>query len=101
MDAAVLLEEIAAYCRAAGLAESTFGRRAVNDGKFVSRLRYGGRITTDTLDRVRAFMADHTPSANARALIVPLAARNGAAPSATAPPAPAARPERNFRFFAN
>jgi hypothetical protein len=108
MDAAVLLEEIAAYCRAAGLAESTFGRRAVNDGKFVSRLRYGGRITTETLDRVRAFIAGNAPSANARALLVPVAARNGAAGSAPAAALPAhaaaaaqAAPERNFRFYDN
>src|SRR5690242_6993007 len=39
------------------MAESTFGRLAVNDGKLVSRLRLGGRVTTDTVDRVRAFIA--------------------------------------------
>ena len=54
-----LLQEIAAFCRSAGMAESTFGRRAVNDGKFVSRLRFGGRVTTSTADRVRAFIARH------------------------------------------
>ncbi len=27
-----LLQEIASFCRGAGMAESTFGRRAVNDG---------------------------------------------------------------------
>ena len=52
-----VLREIADYCRRTGVAESTFGRRAVNDGKLASRLRNGGRITTDTLDRIRAFMA--------------------------------------------
>src|SRR5689334_24535148 len=41
-----LLDEISAFCRASGMAESTFGRRAVNDGKFVARLRFGGRVTT-------------------------------------------------------
>src|SRR5215471_4607975 len=51
-----LLSEIVAFCRRVGMAESTFGRRAVNDGKFVSRLRVGGRVTTQTVDRVRAFM---------------------------------------------
>ena len=44
-----LLAQISAYCRQAGMAESTFGRRAVNDGKLVHRLREGKRITTDTL----------------------------------------------------
>src|SRR5258708_4605113 len=56
MNAQELLQEISDYCRQAGLAESTFGRRAVNDGKLTARLRNGGRITTETLDRIRAFM---------------------------------------------
>ena len=51
-----LLKEIGDFCRDAGLAESTFGRLAINDGKLVSRLRDGGRITTETLDRLRIFM---------------------------------------------
>ena len=57
MNAQELLQEISDYCRHTGLAESTFGRRAVNDGKLTARLRNGGRITTDTLDRIRGFMA--------------------------------------------
>jgi hypothetical protein len=40
------LFEIADYCRRTGLAESTFGRRTVNDGKLISRLRKGGRISS-------------------------------------------------------
>ncbi len=54
--AAGLLEAIFDFCRQNRMAESTFGRRAVNDGKFVSRLRDGARITPETLERVRAFM---------------------------------------------
>src|SRR4051812_8936973 len=71
MNAQELLSEIADYCRHTGLAESTFGRRAVNDGKLTARLRNGGRITTETLDRIRAFM-DHnrTPAATARPTII-------------------------------
>ena len=45
MNAQELLQEIADYCRHSGLAESTFGRRAVNDGKLTARLRNGGRPT--------------------------------------------------------
>src|SRR4030095_15668383 len=52
-----ILREISDFCRETGLAESTFGRRAVNDGKLTTRLRNGGRITTDTLDRLRAFIS--------------------------------------------
>src|SRR5215475_1922716 len=71
MNAQELLQEISDYCRVTGLAESTFGRRAVNDGKLASRLRNGGRITTDTLDRIRAFMAENRgPNANLRAPVI-------------------------------
>src|ERR1700736_5839011 len=41
-----ILREIADFCRRTGVAESTFGRRAVNDGKLASRLRNGGGTTT-------------------------------------------------------
>src|ERR1700741_1001415 len=67
MNAQQLLTEISDYSRRTGLAESTFGRRAVNDGKLAARLRNGGRITTDTLDRIRAFMNDNKSSAPLRA----------------------------------
>ena len=66
MNAQQLLTEISDYCRRTGLAESTFGRRAVNDGKLAARLRNGGRITTDTLDRIRSFMARNADAAPAR-----------------------------------
>ena len=64
-----LLLEISEYCRQVGLAESTFGRAAINDGKLVSRLRNGGRITTETLDRIRGYMAAN-PAGEGRRLIV-------------------------------
>src|SRR5215472_1588734 len=57
MDSETLLREISEFCRRADLAESTFGRLAINDGKLVRRLRDGGRITTDTFDRIQAFIA--------------------------------------------
>ena len=68
-DAArALLLEIEAYCRWRGIAESTFGRRAVNDGKFVGRLRAGKRVTTVTLERVRSFMDDQPASGDSAEL---------------------------------
>ncbi len=93
MEAERLLREITDYCRRAGLAESTFGRLAVNDGKFVNRLREGGRITTTTFDRVRAYIA----------AAVPVGAPLVAAPPPVRPAAPvsAAAQDRNFRFFDN
>jgi len=51
-----LLNEIADFCRGAGIAESTFGKQAVNDGKFVGRLREGKQVTTRTVARVRAYI---------------------------------------------
>jgi hypothetical protein len=102
MNAQDLLQEISNYCRNTGLAESTFGRRAVNDGKLTTRLRNGGRITTDTLDRIRDFMAT-TRSGAARPTIIerprgPLPERP---PARAAAPAGERDPQRNFRFFDN
>ena len=56
MDSETLMLEIREYCRRFSVAETTFGRLAINDGKLVSRLRYGGRVTPETVDRVRAFI---------------------------------------------
>ena len=67
MDAQRLLTEIAEYCRSAGMAESTFGRLAVNDGKLASRLRFGGRVTTYTVDRIQQFISQHPPGSRAAA----------------------------------
>src|SRR6201988_140538 len=62
-----ILQEISEFCRARGLAESTFGRRAVNDGKLASRLRNGGPITTHTADRpVASGMSGEDPQRNFR-----------------------------------
>ncbi|HJU15040.1 MAG TPA: hypothetical protein VJ770_01110 [Stellaceae bacterium] len=73
------------------MAESTFGRLAVNDGKLVSRLRLGGRVTTETEDRVRAFI---TRSGTAPAH------SNTDAPLGT-PPGAISGDAGNFRFYDN
>ena len=100
-----ILREISDYCRKTGLAESTFGRHAVNDGKLTTRLRNGGRITTDTLDQIRAFMA--LPR-DADAFRPPVIARRREAPAADRALAARAQaalaerdPQHNFRFFDN
>jgi hypothetical protein len=102
MNAQQLLQEISDYCRQTGLAESTFGRRAVNDGKLAARLRNGGRITTDTLDRIHGFMASH-PSQGERPAIIERArdVRSLPSPALALPPLPPGDPQRNFRFFDN
>ena len=61
-----ILSEIRDFCRETRTAESTFGRRVVNDGKLVSRLRDGARITTDTLEKVRTFLSVSRPAASAQ-----------------------------------
>ena len=107
MNAQELLQEIADYCRRTGLAESTFGRRAVNDGKLTSRLRNGGRITTETLDRIRSFMNAHRdlPTAERPIIIptikeaIPMPEKLALQPAA--PIASEAEGQRNFRFFDN
>jgi SAM-dependent methyltransferase len=108
MNAQELLQEISDYCRQTGLAESTFGRRAVNDGKLTNRLRNGGRITTDTLDRIRAFMdSNRDPQASARPAIIQRTNESRPMPSTPVPaaaielPKVETDPQRNFRFFDN
>ncbi|HJN22877.1 MAG TPA: ATP-binding protein [Rhodospirillales bacterium] len=51
-----LLREIEAFIDDRGMAETTFGRLAVNDGKFVSRLRDGKGVTVRTVEKVRAYI---------------------------------------------
>ncbi|QDW39760.1 hypothetical protein FFI89_022995 [Bradyrhizobium sp. KBS0727] len=83
-----ILSQISDFCRQADMAETTFGRRAVNDGKLVHRLREGKRITIDTLDRIQAYIAASTPGGlpPPRGLQVPPEKRD---------------PRGNFRFFEN
>jgi SAM-dependent methyltransferase len=84
-----LLNDIAEYCRRAKMAESTFGRLAVNDGKLVSRLRLGGRVRTDTVERVRAFIAGNAqPVINGFPAAAPVLPSSGATTT-------------NFRFYDN
>ena len=52
-----LVSEIEAFLRTCDMAESTFGRLAVNDGKFVGRMREGRGVQVDTVARVRSFIA--------------------------------------------
>src|SRR6266498_1672425 len=84
-----ILGEIRDFCRQTQTAESTFGRLVVNDGKLVSRLRDGARITTGTLDKVRAYLSEHRPASTAGpGKVVPIARPLNGAPAAhaVAPP---------------
>src|ERR1700726_9960 len=90
-----ILGEIRDYCRATQTAESTFGRLVVNDGKLVSRLRDGAKITTGTLDKVRAYLSEHRTAPPSPQGKPPAASAVNGATVATdiAPP--------GFRFFDN
>jgi hypothetical protein len=97
-----LIESIAEFCRRNAMAESTFGRRAVNDGKFVARLRDGARITPETLERVSVFMGRHGMTAPAAPPELRQLIRvAGQAAPAAEKAAGAEAPSRNFRFFDN
>jgi len=101
-----LLREISDYCRRVGMAESTFGRLAVNDGKLVSRLRTGASVTIDTMERVRGFIGAPANTVGrrtkAKAVASVVSARtdsaradNGAAVERHVDA------DRNFRFYDN
>ncbi|HWB47413.1 MAG TPA: hypothetical protein VG900_18430 [Hyphomicrobiaceae bacterium] len=102
LEAVGLLDSISEFCRRAGMAESTFGRRVVNDGKFVARLRDGARITPETLERVSAYLLSNGIEAPAAPReLLPLL-RVSPSPAANANAAVAQEtPSRNFRFFDN
>jgi SAM-dependent methyltransferase len=96
-----LLREISDYCRRVGMAESTFGRLAVNDGKLVSRLRTGASVTIDTMERVRSFIGEPANAVGRRgkkAAAAPSSApvrTNGAAKKSDV------EADKNFRFYDN
>ena len=57
---------IAAWCAASGVAESTFGVRALKDPNFVSRLRNTG-VHLSRIERARTYIMEHPPSNEAAA----------------------------------
>ncbi len=60
-----LLRDIERFIATHKMAPSTFGRKAVNDGKLVSRLRSGGSITLATAADIQKFLAAPQPSPSA------------------------------------
>ena len=59
-----LIAKIEAFCDRHGMAESRFGREAVNNPAFVGNLRDPGRSPTlETLRKVSVFMAESDASA--------------------------------------
>ena len=52
-----LLAEIEAFLAETGIAETTFGQRAIRDWQLVERLRDGGDVTTRNAAKIREFIA--------------------------------------------
>ncbi len=96
-----LLGSISEFCRRTGMAESTFGRRAVNDGKFVARLRDGARVTPETLERVNLFITRHGHAGSGESPPELMALISGGMVSRKTEAHETAKPEKNFRFFDN
>ena len=101
-----LLDSITEFCSQQKIAESTFGRKAVNDGKFVSRLRNGSRVTPETWERVSQFILKNggvsPPKADPRSMHLvaarqALQAGNGKLEGELQD----GSKEKNFRFFDN
>ena len=87
--AEILLGQVRDACTRLGIAATTFGRLAVNDGKLVGRLEQGGRVTRSTIERVHRFIEERGAA--------PLGALRGTIPGIE----PEASPEHAFRFFDN
>ena len=54
-----ILAEIESYLRRTGMAQTLFSRMAMGDGAFVQRLRKSCSVRDRTVERCRAFMAEH------------------------------------------
>ncbi len=115
--AVTLLEEIESFCRRTQIAESTFGRQAVNDGKLCVRLRNGKDVTLETAAKIRLFINDqqraqringgsHAGPDNDKGITMSGSTSKRKAPPAAkastkaAPPA-VADADRPFRFYDN
>jgi len=91
-SAAHLLADIEAYCQQAGIAESTFGRQAINDGKLCARLRGGKSITLSTAQKVQEFIESNT--AEHELTLADAGPAEVSAPGLVVP-------DRPFRFYDN
>ena len=54
-----LLQSRETFLNQSGMSQSGFGLRALNDGKFLSRLRAGSSVTLRTQRKILAFINSH------------------------------------------
>ena len=57
----ITLKEIEEYSEAVGLKISTVCRKAINDGKFYTRIKAGGECLPSTSKRFKQYIADNPP----------------------------------------
>ena len=98
-----LLTAVIEFCKEHKMAESTFGRKAVNDGKFVSRLRTGARVTPETFEKVKKFI---NSSGNVKSLEIDnqdlhVLPKNDNAEDKNIFDEKSKSKKKNFRFFDN
>ena len=98
-----LLTAVIEFCKEYKMAESTFGRKAVNDGKFVSRLRTGARVTPETFEKVKKFI---NSSGNVKSLEIDnqdlhVLPKNDNAEDKNIFDEKSKSKKKNFRFFDN
>jgi len=59
-----LLSEIDDFLSRSGMKASTFGKRVVNDGKLVNRLREGGSVSIETAAKICDFVREEPQDAS-------------------------------------
>jgi len=59
MTTEAFLKEIEEFLARTGMRHTTFGKEAMNDPSFVTRMRNGGNPTIKTIGRVRTFIESH------------------------------------------
>lgn len=65
MDSDSILKEVDGYLADSRITETTLGKKAVNDGKAIPRLRAGKRMWPETIQKLRDFMRENPPSQKA------------------------------------
>ncbi|MEW5705113.1 MAG: hypothetical protein AB1781_11105 [Pseudomonadota bacterium] len=60
------LAEIERFLRRSGMSAKEFGDKVMNDVSYVYRLRKGRVSSADTMDRVKAWIAEHKAGGKSR-----------------------------------
>lgn len=64
-----VLQQVETYCRASGMSERAFGLAVANNHKLVTRLRAGLGMSTQTLDRILAYIEANPRNASGAAQV--------------------------------